>query len=154
MASDERFFDLVRPGARIEQVQELAPGQYREACCFSPDTKDLFFTELGGPGGVSGGGFSGAHSWQYLLDTETNELLNITTSPPTRNVHGCVLCNGSYHVVTDESPSGTVTLARTDPVTLERTTLRKDYDQQPVLSFNDVDMDPDGNFWLADSMSG
>lgn len=154
IAYDERFFDLVGPGARIEQVQELAPGQYHEASCFNPDTKELFFTELGGPSGISGDGFSGAHAWQYLLDTETNELRNITTSPPTFNVHGCVFYNGSYHVVTDGSPSGTATLARIDPVTLERTTLLNNYYQQPFISFNDLDIDPDGNFWLADSISG
>lgn len=143
------------PDARIEQVQELALGQNHEASCFNPDTKQLFFAELGGPGGTSADGlYAGSHSWQYLLDTETNVLRNVTTSPPTFNVHGCVYYHGAYHVVTDGSPNGTATLARIDPSTLESTTLLDNYYQQPFISFNDLDIDPDGNFWLADSISG
>lgn len=155
VAYDERFFDLIGPDAKIEQVQQLKPGQSHEASCYNPDTHELFFTELAGPGGTSVDGlYAGSHSWQYLLNTETNVLRNITTNPPTFNVHGCVYYKGAYYVVTDGSPNGTALLARIDPITLERTTLLNNYYQQPLLSFNDLDIDPDGNFWLADSIAG
>lgn len=153
IAYDERFFDLIGPSAKVEKVQEL-PLQIHEASCFNLNTKELFFAEWGPPGGIVGNGLNGTHTWQYLLNTETNVLRNITTSPPTFNAHGCVFYNNSFHVVSDGGPNNTATLSKIDPTTLESTVLLNNYYQQPFISFNDFDIDQDGNFWIADSLSG
>ncbi|KAK9777679.1 putative SMP-30/Gluconolactonase/LRE-like region domain-containing protein [Seiridium cardinale] len=87
------------------------------------------FSIWGPPGGVSS-----EHSWQYMLDSETNELRNIATNPPTVNAHGCVFPQGAMYVVTDGGLEETETLL-------------------PFMCFNDLDIDPDGNFWLTDSKS-
>ena len=147
IAYDERFFDLIGPDAVVEHVQPLAY-QSHESACYNPSTKQLFFVEWGPPGGDNG-----THTWQYMLDTQTNELKKITTNPPTVNVHGCVFYNDAMYVVTDGSHNETGYLARIDPVTLERTTLLNNYYQEPFLGFNDLEIDPNGNFWLTDSKS-
>ncbi|EKG17718.1 Six-bladed beta-propeller TolB-like protein [Macrophomina phaseolina MS6] len=147
VAYDEAFFDIIGPNATITHVQSL-PYQIHEAPCFVPGTNKLFFVEWGLPGGDNG-----QHSWQYLLNTETNELRNITTDPPTVNVHGCVAYNGSLYVVTDGSRTETGYFAKIDPATWKRTTLLNHYYEQPFLGFNDIAVDPSGNFYLTDSKS-
>lgn len=94
------------------------------------------------------------HTWQYLLDTETNELKNVTTDPPTVNAHGCVVYRDALYVVTDGGPDGTGALVRIDPETWEMEVLLNNYYQQPFMGFNDLDIDSDGNFWMTDSKSG
>lgn len=58
------------------------------------------------------------------------------------------------YVVTDGSHEETGALIKIDPVTLNRTVLLNNYYQQPFMGFNDLEIDPDGNFWLTDSKSG
>ncbi|EOD44849.1 putative six-bladed beta-propeller -like protein [Neofusicoccum parvum UCRNP2] len=147
VAYDEAFFDIIGPEATITHVQSL-PYQIHEAPCLIPGTKDLFFVEWGLPGGDNG-----QHTWQYLLNTETNELRNITTDPPTVNVHGCVAHNGSLYIVTDGGLDETGYFAHVDPATWKRTTLLNHYYEQPFLGFNDIAVDPSGNFYLTDSKS-
>ncbi|GME44555.1 Six-bladed beta-propeller TolB-like protein [Neofusicoccum parvum] len=147
VAYDEAFFDIIGPEATITHVQSL-PYQIHEAPCLIPGTKDLFFVEWGLPGGDNG-----QHTWQYLLNTETNELRNITTDPPTVNVHGCVAHNGSLYIVTDGGLNETGYFAHVDPATWKRTTLLNHYYEQPFLGFNDIAVDPSGNFYLTDSKS-
>lgn len=96
----------------------------------------------------------GSHSWQYLLDTKTNTLRNITTSPPTWNAHGCVFYKGAYHVVTDGGPNNTGLLTKIDPITLTSTPLLNNYYQQPFIALNDIDIDEDGNYWITDDRYG
>lgn len=148
MAYHEKFFDIIGPNASVEHVQQLAY-QTHEAPCYNQETKQLFFAEWGPPGGLSG-----EHSWQYLLDTETKELRNITTNPPTVNAHGCVVYDGAMYVVTDGSHEETGTLVKIDPTSWNKTVLLNNYYQQPFMGFNDLDMDPEGNFYLTDSKSG
>jgi hypothetical protein len=136
--------------AKVEHVQKLGFRSH-EAPCRVPGTKELFFTEWGPPGGDIA---EGVHSWQYLLDTGTNELRRITTTPPTINVHGCVAFNGSLYVVTDGGPNETGYLAKIDPKTWERTVLLNHYYEEPFGGFNDLAIDLDGNFYLTDSRSG
>lgn len=136
------------PNATIQRVQQL-PFQVHEASCFNKATGELFFAEWGPPGGIRGG-----HSWQYLLDTKTNTLRNITTNPPTWNAHGCVYFKGAYYVVTDGGPNNTGLLTRIDPVTLTSTTLLNNYYQQPFDGLNDIDIDEDGNFYITDGRYG
>ncbi|KAH8428441.1 SMP-30/gluconolactonase/LRE family protein [Aspergillus melleus] len=149
IAYDPEFFDLIGPNATIEHVQKLAY-QSHESPCYIKETNQLFFVEWGPPGGDEG-----VHSWQYLLDTETNELRKITTSPPTYNTHGCVYYNESLYVVTDgygDEESGS--LVKIVPKTWEKQTLVNNYLVQPFAGFNDLEMDREGNFWLTDSKSG
>lgn len=149
VAYDSRFFDIIGPNATVEHVQKLTY-QVHEAPCYIKDTNQLFFVEWGPPGGDDG-----IHSWQYLLDVETNTLRNITTNPPTYNVHGCVYYNHSIHVVTDGySDLQTGELAKIDPHSHEKTTLLNNYLVQPFAGFNDLEIDQVGNFWLTDSKSG
>ncbi|KAJ4394362.1 hypothetical protein N0V93_003579 [Gnomoniopsis smithogilvyi] len=148
IAYDPKFFDLIGPNATIERVQEL-PFQVHEASCFNPETRQLFFSEWGPPGGING-----SHSWQYLLDTDTNTLRNITTNPPTWNAHGCVFYKGAYHVVTDGGPNNTGLLTKIDPGTLTSTPLLNNYYQQPFIGLNDIDIDEDGNYWITDDRYG
>ncbi|KAF2807536.1 NHL repeat-containing protein [Mytilinidion resinicola] len=146
---DEKFFDIVGPQAKVEHVQALAFRSH-EAPCMVPGTNDLFFVEWG----PSGNNTDGVHDWQYLLNTKTNELRKITTSPPTINVHGCVPFNGFIYVVTDGGPDETGYLAKIDPKTWKRTTLINHYYEEPFGGFNDLAIDPDSNFYLTDSRSG
>lgn len=148
VAYDERFFEFMGPDATIRQLQQL-PFQVHEASCLNKATGELFFAEWGPPGGIQGG-----HSWQYILDTKTNTLRNITTNPPTWNAHGCVFFNGAYFVVTDGGPDHTGLLAKIDPVTLTSTTLLNNYYQQPFDGLNDIDVDEDGNFYITDGRYG
>ncbi|KAF4982150.1 hypothetical protein FZEAL_2173 [Fusarium zealandicum] len=148
VAYDKKFFDIIGPDARVKHVQKLAY-QTHEAPCYIPSTKELYFTEWGRPGGQEG-----VHSWQYLLDTKTNKLRNITTSPPTVNAHGCVVYRGELHVVTDGGPDETGALVKINPKTWKKTVLLNNYYQQPFMGFNDLDIDSEGNFWLTDSKSG
>ncbi|KAF3012868.1 hypothetical protein E8E14_011196 [Neopestalotiopsis sp. 37M] len=147
IAYDDKFFDIIGPNAIVNHVQQLA-FQSHEAACFNPDTKELFFVEWGPPGGLAG-----EHSWQYMLNTETNVLRNITTNPPTTNAHGCVFYRGAMYVVTDGSHTETGALVKIEPGSLNKTVLLNNYYQQPFMGFNDLDIDPDGNFWLTDSRS-
>lgn len=148
VAYDERFFDIMGPNVTIEHVQKLAL-QTHEAPCLVPGTDDLLFVEWGPPGGQNG-----VHSWQYLLNTKTNVLRNITTNPPTINLHGCVARNDKLYIVTDGGPDETGYLAEIDPNTWTRKVLLNHYFEQPFLGFNDLDMDAEGNFYLTDSKSG
>ncbi|OGM47435.1 hypothetical protein ABOM_002642 [Aspergillus bombycis] len=148
VAYDERFFDLIGPEASIRRLHDL-PFQTHEAPCYNPSTKELFFIEWGPPGGDDG-----SHDWQYLLNTETNELRKISTNPPIHNVHGCAFHNGSYYVVTDGSQNQTASLNRINPDTLEVTTLLNNYYGLPFQGFNDLDIDSDGNFWITDDHYG
>jgi gluconolactonase len=147
IAYEERFFDIIGPNAQVQHIHRLAY-QSHESPCYNPDLKQLFFVEWGPPGGQNG-----THSWHYLLNTETNELQKITTTPPTYNAHGCVYYNGSLYVVTDGSHNEIGGLVKINPNTLEKTTLLNNYYEQPFLGFNDLDIDPDGNFYLTDSKS-
>lgn len=88
-----------------------------------------------------------------MLNTETNVLRNITTNPPTTNAHGCVFYRGAMYVVTDGSHTETGALVKIEPGSLNKTVLLNNYYQQPFMGFNDLDIDPDGNFWLTDSRS-
>lgn len=86
---------------------------------------------------------------------ETNELNKITTDPPLYNAHGCVVYNHSLHVVTDghdDEQSGQ--LVKIDPHTLKQETLINNFLVQPFAGFNDLEIDPRGNFYLTDSKSG
>ncbi|KAL4799539.1 hypothetical protein BDV19DRAFT_400776 [Aspergillus venezuelensis] len=150
VAYDKKFFDILGPDATIEHVQQLA-FQSHEAPCYLRDTNQFFFVEWGPPGG----GENGTHSWQYLLDLETNELRNITTDPPTYNAHGCVYYNHSIYIVTDgysDKQSGQ--LVRIDPKTLIQETLLNNFLVQPFAGFNDLEVDSRGNFYMTDSKSG
>ncbi|KAI0537734.1 calcium-dependent phosphotriesterase [Xylaria digitata] len=148
VAYDSRFFDFIGPNATVKKVINLSH-QTHEAPCLVPGTKDLFFAEWGPPGGENG-----AHDYQYLLDTETRELRNLTTDPPTVNAHGCVAYNGDLYVVTDGGPSESAYFAKIDPKTWKRTTLLNHYYEQPFGAFNDLEVDNNGNFYLTDSRSG
>lgn len=89
-----------------------------------------------------------------MLNTETNVLRNITTNPPTINAHGCVFHRGAMYVVTDGDHKETAALVKIEPGSLSKTILLNNYYQQPFMGFNDLDIDPDGNFWITDSKSG
>ena len=121
--------------------------KFFEAPCYDAKTRQLYFVERGPPGGLDG-----THTWQYLLDTRNNTLRNITTNPPTTNSHGCVVFRDDFYVVT--SHNETASLVRVDPKTLEKTVLLNNYYQQPFMGFNDLEIDPDGNFWVTGSKSG
>ncbi|KAL4991233.1 hypothetical protein BDW68DRAFT_193434 [Aspergillus falconensis] len=122
VAYDKKFFDILGPNATIEHVQKLA-FQSHEAPCYVKDTNQLFFVEWGPRGGDIE---NGTHSWQYLLDVETNELSKITTYPPLYNAHGCVFHNYSLYVLLCSA----------------------------IWGLNDLEIDSRGNFYLTDSKSG
>ena len=149
IAYDEKFFDIIGPNATVEQLQVL-PFQVHEAPCHLPDTNQLYFVEWG----PNANGTNGQHDWQYLLDLETNNLTRIKTDPPTFNVHGCVYRDGKMHVVTDGGPEETAYLATIDPKTLKRTTILNNFHGRPFMSFNDLEIDREGNYYLTDSKSG
>ncbi|KAI0536233.1 AkeP protein [Xylaria digitata] len=132
IAYDERFFDIIGPDATIEKLIDL-PFQVHEAPCHTPEQDKLFF---------------------YLLDLKTNGLIGLRTNPPTWNIHGCVHCEGKLHVVTDGGPKEVPYLATIDPKTWDRTTLLNNYYERPFISFNDIEMDREGNYYLTDSLSG
>ncbi|KAL4757108.1 uncharacterized protein BDW70DRAFT_163856 [Aspergillus foveolatus] len=91
----------------------------------------------------------------YLLDVKTNELRKITTDPPTYNAHGCVVYDGFLYVVTDgydDEQSGQ--LVKINPRTLEKEVLFNNFLVQPFGKFDDLEIDPHGNFYLTDSKSG
>jgi gluconolactonase len=140
--------EILGPEATIEHVQELA-FQSHEAPCYIEDTNQLFFVEWGPPGGDNG-----THPWQYLLDIDTNELRKITTDPPTYNAHGCVVYNDSLYVVTDGyGDQGTGELVKIDPQSWKQEVILNNYFVQPFAGFNDLEIDPHGNFYLTDSKS-
>ncbi|KAL4811956.1 hypothetical protein BDW67DRAFT_179144 [Aspergillus spinulosporus] len=149
VAYDRKFFDIIGPDATIEPIQKLA-FQSHEAPCYIKDIDQLYFVEWGPPGGDNG-----THSWQYLLDVKTNELREITTDPPTYNAHGCVVYDGFLYVVTDgygDEQSGQ--LVKINPRTLKKEVLLNNFLVQPFGGFNDLEIDPQGNFYLTDSKSG
>lgn len=131
------------PDARVEHVLVNSTDVQYEASCFNPDTQKLFFAAWGYPG----------HYWQYLLDASTFELSNITTDPPTLNAHGCVYHQGSYVVATDGGNGDYASIVKINGTTLQAETLINNFYQQPFLGFNDIDMDPNGNIWVTDSIS-
>lgn len=135
----------------MEHVHAL-PYRTHEAPCLVPDTNELFFVEWGNPPDT-GPSAEGQHSWHYLFNTKTYELKNITTKPPTINIHGCVPYGDSLYVVTDGSVNETGYMAKIDPKTWERTTLLNSYYEQPFGGFNDIAVDDEGNFYLTDSKS-
>ncbi|KAJ5103656.1 hypothetical protein N7532_004185 [Penicillium argentinense] len=149
VAYDKRFLEIIGVDATIEHVQPLA-FQSHEAPCYIPDTRQLLFVEWGKPDGDDG-----IHSWQYLLDVENNTLRKITTDPPTYNVHACVNFQGQLYGVTDGyGDSETGSLVQIDPQSWKATTLLNNFLGQPFGGFNDLEVDPEGNFWLTDSKSG
>ncbi|KAM0550193.1 hypothetical protein ACHAPJ_009041 [Fusarium lateritium] len=148
VAYDDKFFDIIGPDAVIKKVHDL-PFQSHEAPCWNPKSKELFFVEWGPPGGNDG-----EHSWQYILNTETNKLRNVTTNPPTFNAHGCVFYKGNMYIASDGNRNETGSLIKIEPGTLKKTVLLNNYYQQPFMGFNDLDIDEDGNFWLTDSKAG
>lgn len=97
--------------------------------------------------------WSPSHAWQYLLDTETLELKNVTTNPPTMNVHGCVYHDGYIYVATDGGEGTYASIVKIDPVTLNAYTIINNFFQQPFNGFNDIEMDFNGNLWVTDSIS-
>jgi gluconolactonase len=148
IAYDDRFFDIIGPDAVVEHIEPLAY-QSHEAPCYNKKTKQMFFVEWGPPGGVNG-----THDWQYLYDVESATLSKIQTDPPTLNAHGCVVYDDSLYVVTDGSGSKeTGALVKIDPSTWKKEVILNNYFAQPFLGFNDLDIDSEGNFWLADSKS-
>lgn len=149
MAYDRRFFDILGPNATVEKLQDL-PFKVHEAPCYIPETGQLFFVEWG----PSSDGENKLHDWQYLLDLSTKNLTRIKTNPPTWNVHGCVYRNGKLNVVTDGGPDETGYLATIDPITLDRKKILNNYYERPFMSFNDLEMDEAGNYYLTDSYSG
>lgn len=141
--------EIIGADATIEHIQHLA-FQTHEAPCYIPDTKQLLFVEWGKPGGDDG-----IHDWQYLLDVENNTLRKIMTDPPTHNLHGCVNFQGKLYGVTDGyGDSETGSLVQIDPRSWKVTTLLNNFVGQPFAGFNDLEVDPEGNFWLTDSKSG
>jgi sugar lactone lactonase YvrE len=142
VAFDQRFFDVIGPDAKIEKILSNDIEQSQEASCFIPTTKQLFYAE-----------WSPSHAWQYLLDTQTLELKNITTDPPTMNAHGCVYHDGYVYVATDGGERTHASIVKIDPVTLKAETIINNFFQQPFNGFNDIDMDPNGNLWVTDSIS-
>jgi sugar lactone lactonase YvrE len=44
-------------------------------------------------------------------------------------------------------------IVKIDPVTLKAETIINNFFQQPFNGFNDIDMDPNGNLWVTDSIS-
>lgn len=58
------------------------------------------------------------------------------------------------HVVTDGGPNESPYLATIDPVTLNRTTILNNYYERPFISFNDLEVSPEGDYYLTDSYSG
>lgn len=143
VAFENAFFDIIGPDAKIEHVITFPTATNHEASCFVPEQNALFFAAWG---------FD--HSWQYLLDATTLQLKNITTDPPTLNAHGCVYYQGSLHIATDGGEPGQyASLVQVNATTLKAKTLLNNFYQQPFLGFNDLDIDPNGNFWITDSIS-
>lgn len=137
------------PDAVIEHVQHLA-FQSHEAPCYIPETRELLFVEWGPPGGDNG-----THNWQYILDVDNNTLRKLTTDPPIHNLHGCVHFQGSLYGVTDGyGANETGSLFRIDPHSWKATKLLNNFLGQPFAGFNDLEVDPEGNFWLTDSKAG
>jgi sugar lactone lactonase YvrE len=97
---------------------------------------------------------NGSHDWHYVLDLKSNNLTKVQTTPPTHNIHGCVYRDGKLHVVTDGGPNESAYLATIDPTTWERTTILNNYYERPFMSFNDLEIDNEGNYYLTDSKSG
>ncbi|KAI4601662.1 hypothetical protein KJ359_011793 [Pestalotiopsis sp. 9143b] len=58
------------------------------------------------------------------------------------------------YVVTDGDHKETAALVKIEPGSLNKTILLNNYYQQPFMGFNDLDIDPEGNFWITDSKSG
>ncbi|KAJ0108253.1 uncharacterized protein J7T55_000219 [Diaporthe amygdali] len=148
IAYDERFFSIIGPEATVTHLQKLTTDNVHEAPCWNPTTRELLFTEWGRPSLQNG-----THRWQYLLDVDDNELRNISTVPPTTNLHGCVFFKGSYFGVTDGGSNETGTVIKIDPSTLEKTVILNNFYQQPFAGFNDLEIDRAGNFWITDSWS-
>ncbi|KAF7185805.1 hypothetical protein HII31_12907 [Pseudocercospora fuligena] len=136
------FLDLIGPNAKIDHIWDASSNTSHEASCFVPELNSLFFASWG---------FN--HDFQYLLHAETGELRNITTSPPITNAHGCVYYNGHLYVATDGGAGTYASVYKVDPMTLNATAILNNFYQQPFLGFNDLDIDPNGNIWLTDSIS-
>ncbi|KAH6708932.1 hypothetical protein BKA61DRAFT_645872 [Leptodontidium sp. MPI-SDFR-AT-0119] len=142
VAFDPSFFSIIGSSAKVEHIITQPTYLTHEASCFIKSTSQLHFASWG---------FD--HSWQYYLDTTTNELHNITTSPPTWNAHGCVYYNGSVYIATDTTESQYGSIVKVNPETKEAETLINNFYQQPFLGFNDIEIDRNGNFWVTDSIS-
>lgn len=56
--------------------------------------------------------------------------------------------------MTDGTHNETGALVRIDPATWTKETILNNYYAQPFLGLNDLDIDPQGNFWLTDSKTG
>jgi sugar lactone lactonase YvrE len=142
VAFDPSFFHIIGPSAKVEHIITANPSTSHEASCYIPTTKQLYYAAWGF-----------GHGWQYLLNTTSNELKNITTSPPTYNAHGCVYFNGSIYVATDGGDGHYASIVKINPSTLAAETLINNFYQQPFLGFNDLDIDSNGNIWVTDSIS-
>ncbi|CAI7608678.1 unnamed protein product [Penicillium pancosmium] len=149
VAYDERFLELIGADATIEHIQHLAY-QSHEAPCDILEKHELLFVEWGKPGGDYG-----INKWQYLLDIKNNALRKIITDPPTYNLHGCVNFQGQlYGVIVGYGDNETGKLVKVDPCSWKATTLLNNFVGQPFAGFNDLEVDPEGNFWSIDSKSG
>lgn len=142
VAFDDRFFNIVGPDAKVEKIMISDPEQSQEAPCYLEKTNQIFFAEWGYN-----------HAWQYLLDADTNELMNVTTDPPTLNAHGCVYRDGYMYLATDGGNGVPASIIKVDVTTLKAETVINNFYQQPFSGFNDIDMDANGNLWVTDSIS-
>ncbi|KAH7370458.1 hypothetical protein BKA65DRAFT_532092 [Rhexocercosporidium sp. MPI-PUGE-AT-0058] len=146
IAFDPSFFSLIGPTANISRVITFPDTTSHESSCYIPSTNQPFFATWG---------FS--HSWQYVLDGNTNELHNITTSPPTWNAHGCVHYDGFLCVATDGGMDGAgsqyASIVEIDPRDWSAETLINNFYKMPFLGFHDLDVDRNGNIWVSASTS-
>ncbi|KFY63799.1 hypothetical protein V496_03683 [Pseudogymnoascus sp. VKM F-4515 (FW-2607)] len=142
VAFDPSFFDIIGPSAKVEHIITADPSISHEASCYIPTTQQLYYAAWGF-----------GHGWQYVLDTTTHVLKNITTSPPTYNAHGCVYFDESIYVATDGGDGHYGSIVKINPKSLKAETLINNFYQQPFLGFNDLDIDPAGNIWATDSIS-
>lgn len=142
VAFDSSFFNLMGSEARVEHVWDPSSTIIHEASCFIPSLNSLFFASWG---------FN--HDWQFLLDASTNEVRNITTSPPIMNAHGCVVYNDALYITTDGGDGHYASVVKVDPHTWQSEIILNNFYQQPFLGFNDLDIDLQGNIWLTDSSS-
>ncbi|KAK0112848.1 hypothetical protein ONS95_014573 [Cadophora gregata] len=146
IAFSPSFFSLIGPSAQVSREISFADITNHEASCYIPSTKQLFFVAWGY-----------SHNWQLVLDVETNTLKNITTSPPTWNVHGCVHYDDFLYVATDGGDDGEggqyAIIVKIDPKNWTAETVINNFYEMPFLGFNDLDIDRNGNFWVTDSIS-
>ena len=69
------------------------------------------------------------------------------------NAHGCMYHDGHIYVATDGGEGTYASVIKINPVTLNAETIINNFFQQPFNGFNDIDVDPNGNLWVTDSIS-